>query len=57
MIWSDYRMQNGLRVPMRGEVAWVPPQGRQAYWRGAIQSLHYEFSGELHQSAKNGATP
>jgi hypothetical protein len=47
--WSDYKMNNGLQVPMRGEVAWLTPQGRQAYWRGKIQSLHYEYTGEPHQ--------
>jgi hypothetical protein len=46
--WSDYKMHNGLQVPMRGEVAWLTPQGRQAYWRGTIQSLHYEYTGEAH---------
>jgi hypothetical protein len=47
--WSDYKMHNGLQIPMRGEVAWLTPQGRQAYWRGVIQSLHYEYTGEPHQ--------
>ena len=32
-----------MRVPMRGEAAWLPPPARQAYWRGAIVSLNYEF--------------
>jgi hypothetical protein len=49
--WSDYKMHNGLQVPMRGEVVWLTPQGRQAYWRGTVQSLHYEYAGEAHQLA------
>jgi hypothetical protein len=51
--WSDYRMHNGLQIPMRGEVAWITAQGRQAYWRGAIQSIVFEYAGEGHQFAKN----
>lgn len=54
--WSDYQMHNGLRVPMRGEVAWLTPQGRQTYWRGTVQSLDYEYTGEVHQIAKS-STP
>lgn len=42
--WSDYRMQDGLRVPFTGEVAWMLPDRRQTYWRGSIDSLAYEFA-------------
>ena len=42
--WSDMRVQNGMRVPMRGEVAWLTPEGRKAYWRGTVTSLSYEFA-------------
>lgn len=44
--WSDYRLRDGMRVPMRGEVAWLlPPSegGRKPYWRGTITGLHYTF--------------
>lgn len=54
--WSDYKMHNGLRVPMRGEVAWLTAQGRQVYWRGTIQNLHHEYAGHPLQLAKNGVT-
>ena len=43
--WSNYQERNNMRVPMTGEVAWLAPEGRKAYWRGTITSLAYEFSG------------
>ena len=45
--WSDYRVQDGMRVPMTGEVAWLlPPEegGRKPYWRGSTTLLRYEFA-------------
>jgi hypothetical protein len=42
--WSDYRTVDGMRVPMRGEVAWLLPEGRKPYWRGEITGLKYEFA-------------
>jgi hypothetical protein len=41
---SNYQERNGMRVPLTGEAAWLPPQGRRPYWRGTIASLAYEFS-------------
>lgn len=41
--WFNYQEQGGMRVPMRGEAAWLPLSGRQPYWRGTIVSLSYEF--------------
>ncbi len=41
--WSDYAERDGLRVPTRGEVAWLTGQGRLSYWRGVLGSLRYEF--------------
>jgi hypothetical protein len=52
--WSDYQMRNGLRVPMRGEVAWITPQGRQVYWQGTIESLSYEYTGSPDELAQRG---
>ncbi len=40
--WSDYAERDGLRVPMRGEVAWLAPEGRRVYWRGEVTALRYE---------------
>jgi hypothetical protein len=41
---SNYQERSGMRVPLTGEAAWLPPQGRRPYWRGTIASLAYEFS-------------
>ncbi len=42
--YSDYREREGMRVPFSGEVAWLTPEGRRPYWRGAITSASYEFA-------------
>lgn len=45
--WSNYQLQNGMRIPMSGEVAWLLPAeegGRKPYWRGTITSLAYELA-------------
>jgi len=42
---SDYREQDGMTVPFRGEALWVRPEGRDAYFRGNVTSLTYEFVG------------
>lgn len=41
--WSDYAEHGGMKVPMSGEVAWLAPEGRRAYWRGTVTTLAYEF--------------
>ena len=35
--WRD-----GMRVPTRGEVAWLLPEGPKPYWRGEVTALRYE---------------
>ncbi|URI07940.1 hypothetical protein MW290_04975 [Aquincola tertiaricarbonis] len=40
--WSNYAEVDGLRVPMKGEVAWITPQGLRAYWRGSTVDIRYE---------------
>ncbi len=40
---SDYRMQDGMLIPMAGEAAWVRPEGRKTYFVGKVQKLRYEF--------------
>jgi hypothetical protein len=42
--WSDYRRQDGMMVPMTGEVAWALPEGAKPYWRGQITALSYRFA-------------
>ena len=37
--WARYEWQDGLRVPMDGEVAWRLPQGELPYWRGTVTAL------------------
>lgn len=40
--WFDYRLQDGMRVPVRGEVGWMLPGGVHPYWCGTIRSIEYE---------------
>jgi hypothetical protein len=42
-VW-DYEIQEGMKVPMRGEASWVTNEGPKPYWRGQITSLQYEFA-------------
>lgn len=42
--WSDYQPQDGMMVPMTGEVAWILPEGPKPYWRGRITVLAYRFA-------------
>ena len=39
-----YAMQDGMRVPQEGEVAWLLPEGDKPYWRGTTLSATYEFA-------------
>ncbi len=40
--WSDYAERDGMRVPSRGEVAWLTTDGRRTYWRGEVTALRHE---------------
>jgi hypothetical protein len=40
----NYERRDGMRVPLEGEVAWLPPEGPKPYWRGRIVKLAYEFA-------------
>ena len=42
--WFDYQRQDGMMVPMAGEVAWVLPEGPKPYWRGRITALSYRMA-------------
>jgi hypothetical protein len=42
--WSDYELREGMLVPMRGEVAWMLPEGPKPYWRGQVTGIGYEFA-------------
>jgi hypothetical protein len=41
--WS-YQERGGMRVPLDGEVAWLPPEGEKPYFRGRITEIYYEFA-------------
>jgi hypothetical protein len=41
---SDYQPQGGMLIPMRGEAAWMRPEGRKAYFVGHVKKLSYEFA-------------
>lgn len=38
----DYEERGGMRIPVRGEVEWLLPEGPQMYWRGHIVEAIYE---------------
>ena len=42
--WSDYQVRDGMKVPLRGEAAWLRPEGRKVYFVGTARSITYEFS-------------
>lgn len=41
---SNYQEHAGMRVPLTGEAAWLPPGARKPYWRGTIKTAEYEFA-------------
>lgn len=43
--WHDYATRGGMRVPLRGEVAWLLPTGRRPYWRGELTRIDFELAG------------
>jgi hypothetical protein len=40
----NYEERDVMRVPLNGEVAWLPPEGAKPYWRGHITDIHYRFA-------------
>ncbi len=40
--WTAWAERGGMRIPVEGEVAWLLPEGRQAYWRGRITEIVYD---------------
>lgn len=42
--WHDYAWQEGMLIPLEGEVAWLLPEGAKPYWRGRITTITYEFA-------------
>jgi hypothetical protein len=41
--WCDYRRQDGMQVPQSGWVEWVLADGPQAYWRGRMEAMSFEY--------------
>ena len=39
----NYQQRDGMLVPLEAEVAWLPPEGAQPYWRGRITDIAYQF--------------
>jgi len=39
--WHDYQTQNGVRIPMAGEVVWHLPEGDMNAWRGRVTDVSY----------------
>lgn len=50
--FREYREHQGIWVPSAGEVAWVLPEGEKPYWRGRLESIHFEFAAENRDAAK-----
>jgi hypothetical protein len=42
--FTEWGERGGVRVPLAAEVAWLLPEGRQAYWRGRLVALSSEGS-------------
>lgn len=41
---SNVRTQDGMRIPMTGEVLYLAPEGDRPYFKGTIRSLAYTFA-------------
>lgn len=42
--FAGYEWRDGMLIPTEGEVAWLPPEGRQPYWRGRMERIEYQFA-------------
>ncbi len=40
----DYVRIGGMMVPQSGDVAWLLPEGRHAYWRARLRQIEYEYA-------------
>ncbi len=45
-VYGDYVPVNGVMIPSSAEVAWLTPEGRYAYWRGAPVEVRYQRGDE-----------
>jgi uncharacterized protein DUF6920 len=44
--FSGYELRDGYRIPTRGEVEWLMPDGPAPYWRGEITGATFERRAE-----------
>jgi len=42
--FGEYSIQNGMLIPLEGEVGWEHPEGLRLYFKGRITELNYEFA-------------
>jgi hypothetical protein len=40
---TTYERIDGMLIPTEGEAAWLPPEGRAAYWRGRVIDARYDW--------------
>jgi hypothetical protein len=40
----NYALQDGMQVPLEGEVAWIHSDGAKPYWRGKMTQFKYKFA-------------
>jgi hypothetical protein len=41
--WFEYEIYDGMKIPVRGEVEWILPEGPQVYWRGRVTGISYKY--------------
>jgi len=42
--FREYSIQNGMLIPLYGEVGWEYPEGLRLYFKGEITKISYEFA-------------
>ena len=42
--FGDHAVLGGIRIPTRGEVRWLLPEGPFTYWRARVTGLELESS-------------
>jgi hypothetical protein len=40
--WAEWGERGGMRIPLRGEVEWILPDGPQPYWRGRVTTISFD---------------
>jgi len=40
--WFEWEERDGMRIPVRGEVEWLLPEGPQPYWRGRVRVIRFD---------------